>query len=67
MQIRFDLNHCWDTLDEAILFFQDITAKLEFLKGLPESPREIYVHVDGVDVSDQDLDKLEIVLELDAW
>ena len=62
MQIRFDLNKSWDTLDEAKDFFLDLVLELQALKQLPSPPTDLYVAVEGIELTDEQSDKLDIVL-----
>ena len=65
MNFRKDLYQGWDSCDEAIDFFLNLCLELTALKRLPDPPVDVYVHVtiNGKDLTDVQLEKLEVTLE----
>ena len=65
MEIKNDLYKGWDTIDEAIDYFLELILTLQNLKRAPNPPTDLFTHVtvNGEDLSDEQMDGIEISLE----
>ena len=61
-ELNIRLEQSWNTLDEAINYFLDLVLSLHASKRFPEQPTDIFLHVDGFEIGDDERDKLTITL-----